>query len=285
MKQLAVPMTDTMKQLQRLLADRFGEELDIPAQKFEAKALAGMAGRASRRSFLPNEIDAALLRMLCAVALSSPTKSDLQQRDIVIVEDRAVRERLDAIVGEEWVRAAPALLVFCGNNRRQRQLHALRGHPFVNDHLDAFFNAAVDAAIALAAFVAAAEAIGLGCCPLSTLRNAVEETSELLALPEHVFPVAGLALGWPAQAPALRPRLSLSATVHRGRFDDTQWRQHVLEYDARRRRLAPYARQREPQRFGEHPEYSWSEDKARQYARPERADFGAFVRRKGFNLA
>ena len=46
----------------------------------------------------------------------------------------------------------------------------------------------------------------------------------------------------------------------------------------------PYARQRAPERFGTHSEYSWSEDKARQYARPERADFGAFVRGKGFNL-
>jgi len=28
----------------------------------------------------------------------------------------------------------------------------------------------------------------------------------------------------------------------------------------------------------------WSEDKARQYAEPQRADFGAFVRAKGFCL-
>ena len=28
----------------------------------------------------------------------------------------------------------------------------------------------------------------------------------------------------------------------------------------------------------------WSEDKARQYSKSERADFGVFVRRKGFDL-
>jgi nitroreductase/FMN reductase [NAD(P)H] len=37
-------------------------------------------------------------------------------------------------------------------------------------------------------------------------------------------------------------------------------------------------------RFGAAPAYGWSEDKARQYARPERAGFGAFVRAKGFKL-
>jgi len=30
--------------------------------------------------------------------------------------------------------------------------------------------------------------------------------------------------------------------------------------------------------------YGWSEDKARQYGVPQRADFGAFVRSKGFGL-
>ena len=276
-------MSEPMQRLLHLLAERFGEELAAPEAAFDAPALAAMAGRGSQRRFLPRPIEARLLRILCAVALAAPTKSDLQQRDIVIVEDRAVRERLDAIVAEDWLRGAPALLVFCGNNRRQRQLHALRGHPFANDHLDAFFNAAVDAAIALAAFVAA-EAVGLGCCPLSTLRNAVAETSELLGLPAHVFPVAGLAVGWPAAPAALRPRLALDATVHHGRFDDARWRELVEEYDERRRRLLPYARQRASERFGEHARYSWSEDKARQYARSERADFGDFVRSQGFKL-
>ncbi len=37
--------------------------------------------------------------------------------------------------------------------------------------LDAFFNATVDAGIALSAFSIAAEAVGLGCCPISAVRN------------------------------------------------------------------------------------------------------------------
>jgi nitroreductase/FMN reductase [NAD(P)H] len=78
--------------------------------------------------------------------------------------------------------------------------------------------------------------------------------------------------------------LALAATVHHGRFDDARWREHVEEYDERRRRLLPYARQRASERFGEHARYSWSEDKARQYARSERADFGDFVRSQGFKL-
>jgi FMN reductase [NAD(P)H] len=48
--------------------------------------------------------------------------------------------------------------------------------------------------------------------------------------------------------------------------------------------LRPYRNQRDPARFGAASFYGWSEDKARQYAVPLRADFGAFVRAKGFCL-
>ncbi len=48
--------------------------------------------------------------------------------------------------------------------------------------------------------------------------------------------------------------------------------------------MQAYARPRNPGRWGEAAFYGWSEDKARQYAVPTRADFGAFVRSKGFRL-
>jgi len=47
----------------------------------------------------------------------------------------------------------------------------------------------------------------------------------------------------------------------------------------------PYANQRSVGRYGKAEFYGWSEDKARQYAEPQRADFGEFIRRRRFNLA
>ena len=80
------------------------------------------------------------------------------------------------------------------------------------------------------------------------------------------------------------PRLGLDTTVHIGRFDDSELAGKVAAYDGRLEAYRPFARQRDPQRFGTAPDYGWSEDKARQYAEPLRADFGAFVRAKGFRL-
>ena len=263
------------------LQARFGDAPDVPAA---AEALEAMAARGVCRRYLPDVVDRALIRTLCAVALSSPTKSDLQQRDIVVVTDPAIRARLDAITGFDWQPAAPVLLVFCANHARQRLCHEMAGVAFTNDHLDAFFNAAVDAGIALAAFVAAAERVGLGCCPLSVIRNRAAEVADLLALPARVVPVAGLTVGWPARPPRIAPRLSLAATVHENRFGGDQ-AEHIREYNRRRARAQPFQRQRDAERWGgEKPDYGWSDDKARQYADPQRSDWGAFVRAKGFSL-
>ncbi len=271
------------------LADRFGDSPQDPELDSVPEIWTQLADRSSCRRFTDKPVDMALLETLCALALCAPTKSDLQQRDIIVVEDAAISARLTDLLtggrlGQDWIAGAPRLLVFCGNNRRQRQVHAWRGHPFVNDHLDAFFNAAVDAGIAMTAFILAAEAAGLGCCPISAIRNEAQTVSDILDLPDHVFPVCGLAVGWPQFRAPISPRLGLATTLHRDRYSDDGVEDAVEAYDRRRNLTRPFSQQRGEDRFGTHADYGWSEDKARQYAEPERETFGRFVRSKGFRL-
>ncbi len=265
---------------------RFGEGAPDDSDGIEPpETWRQLATRGVVRWYRDHKLPPALIETLCALALTSPTKSDLQQRDILIVEDPTKRQRInDLLADQDWLPGCPHLLVFLGNNRRQRQIQQWRDKPFPNDHLDAFFNASVDASIALSTFVVAAEAAGLGCCPISVIRNHAAQVSEILQLPDHVFPVAGLGLGWPARDHWISLRLPLSHTVHRDSFNEDGVEGAIDAYDARRRAMAPYRKQRDTERFGEHPAYGWSEDKARQYAVPERTDWGDFVRRKGFKL-
>lgn len=252
------------------LAARFGDAPDTPAALADNPALSQLAGRGSCRAFTATPVDTAVLETLCATALCAPSKSDLQQRDILIVTDPQIRDELKALLSAQaWIADAPALVVFLANNRRQRQVQQWHAQPFPNDHLDAFFNASVDAGIALAFFMMAAEAAGLGCCPISTIRNHLPQVQQLLELPDHVFPVAGLAVGHPAQKPRVSARLPLSKTVHHNHFSDIA-REDVLAYDSRR--LAGAAGP------------GWSEAKARMYAEPQRTDFAEFIRSIGFNL-
>jgi nitroreductase len=274
-----------LDRLKSVLKARFGSAPDLSEAPKGVDVLAEMANRRVVRRYSDKPLDPALLDTLCAVALSAPSKSDLQQADIVIVTDKAQREKLQALIPENpWAAAGPALLVFCGNNRRHRLLFDWRGRPFVNDHLDPFFNAAVDAGIVLATFIAAADRVGLGTCPISQIRNQAERVSEVLGMPQHVFPVAGLGVGWPSFEGVMSPRLGLDVSIHRDRYDETGLKEKVEAYDRRRNETQPYKAQRFVEKFGEDPAYGWSEDKARQYSVAERADFGAFVRAKGFNL-
>lgn len=271
-------------QLKEILRTRFGPAPQTPP---EAEPLAAMAARASCRRFRNAPVPLATIHTLAAVALSAPTKSDLQQRDILIVTDPTLRAALDAACATQtWLPKAPHLIVFLANHRRQQRLSARHAIPFANDHADAPFNAAMDAAIAMSAFVTAAEALGLGCCPVSAIRNNPEEVARALALPDLVFPAMALALGWPdpATEPQISMRLPLSATVHENRFDDSGEEAAIAAYDTAREARQPYAAQRFPARFGTGEPYGWSEDKARQYAEPERTSFGQWLRQIGFSL-
>ena len=279
-----------LDKLMDALKARFGtapalNDAHLPNGTRNADVLAGMANRRVIRRYTDQPVDPALLETLCAVALSAPSKSDLQQADIVIVADKGQREKLEALLPDNpWVKAAPVFLVFCGNNRRHRLLFEWRNRPFVNDYLDPFFNASVDAGIVLATFIAAADRVGLGTCPISAIRNHAQQVSDILSLPAHVFPVAALGAGWPSFAGVMSPRLGLDVTIHRDRYDESGLEEKIAAYDKRREAVQPYRTQRYTEKFGQSAEYGWSEDKARQYSVPERADFGAFVRRKGFKL-
>jgi nitroreductase len=273
--------------LAALLEQRFGARVDVPPELTDLEELLHAASHRSHREFTDDPIPAAWTETLLACALSAPSKSDLQQVCIVRVEDAAKRTAVAGLVPTlEWLPGAPLLLIFCGDSRRIRRICALRERPFANDHLDAMFNASVDAALVMMNFIRVARAAGLGCCPISMVRDQAAALSDLLELPDGVFPMAGMAAGFPAKSVDLSPRLPLSLTIHTDRYDDSRLEAEVDAYDERRSAVQPVARikQRDAERFGVQERYGWSEDKARQVSRPARADFGRYLREHGFRL-
>jgi len=267
------------------LQTRYGADLSVTENQPGLSELAAIAAHRSIRRYKPDPVAPALLKLLCACAFSAPTKSDLQQADIIHVADPEKRRRIAATIPDmTWIMDAPVFLVFCGNNRRIRKIGAWRGKPFANEHLDHFMNAAVDAGLVMMNFIRAAEAVGLGACPISAIRNAAAANSRELALPEGVFPVAGLCVGYPASAGHISPRLPLEVTLHTDQYGETGLQDSIDGYDQRRHARHPYGKQRRTAQFGTAEFYGWSEDKARQYAEPERADFGNYIRSQGFSL-
>jgi len=245
--------------------------------------LARLLNRRTHRKFTGQPIPDALMQTLFACMQSSASKSDLQQYSVIRVRNPDLRKKIGALVPTmPWIRECPEFLVFCGDISRNRKLCDGHRMPHANDNMDSFLNTAVDAALALQAFLLAAESAGLGCCPISVIRNRIETVTELLALPAGVYPVAGLCVGYPAETGAITPRLPQAVVVHTDAYDDQLMASHVQRYDAVR--PIPPAKQKNTDMYGVSAACAWSENVARQLSVPERAGFREFLLRHGFAL-
>jgi nitroreductase/FMN reductase [NAD(P)H] len=263
-----------------LIRARYGALPFAPAAIPDALAL--LLDRRVTRRYKPDDVPETLLNTVLAGAQSAPSKSDLQQYSIVVTRDaRKIARVAEAIGTMPWIREAPVLLLFCGDIRRGRAICAMQGRAHANDSVDTFLNASADAALALAFCIMSAEAAGLGTCPISYVRNHLPLIEELFGVPDGVFPVAGLTLGFPATRNATSPRLPPHVVVHRERYDDSGFAAALPAYDA----LRPPGKPRYPEVHGARPKgCSWSENAARQLSVPERAEFRAWLATKGINL-
>jgi len=264
--------------LEHLLQARFGQRFERPAELTAAQveALARIASHTTHRAWSDQAISEPLLQVLSACALSAPSKSFLQQADLIRVRRPDLREKFNQLIPSmPWIADAPEFWVVCANGRRLRHLFALQGQPFVNEHLDALFNASIDAGLVLMNFIRAAEDAGLVCCPISVIRDQAELVSGWLELPQHVLPVAGLCMGYPQGPRNLVPRLPLDASVHQDRFDDQRIDQQLAEFDNRWIEAQSASTGK--------PATPWTVDKQMQYSKTQRPDWGAFVRKQGFS--
>jgi nitroreductase/FMN reductase [NAD(P)H] len=268
-----------------LLRARYGLDLDGPDVPPQVAAL--LDRRVARR-YRDEDVPDALLDVLLAAAQSAPTKSDLQQYSVVVMRDRVRIKRIADWIGTmDWIASAPVFLVWCGDMRRGQRLCAMHGMPHANNNLDTFLNTAVDCSLAMGQFIAAADAVGLGTCPISYVRSHIEKVTPLLGLPDGVYPVAGLSVGWPVFRRPVAMRLPQSVVVHRERYDDAALEPEARDYDARRAAREPIAAASlknndvYPSRDG----VGWSENVARQLSVPERFGFAAYLKTRGFELA
>ena len=93
-----------------------------------------------------------------------------------------------------------------------------------------------------------------------------------------------MCVGWPSATGHVSARVGLRAPRStRGDTTKALSPKRIDAYDKRRAAIHPY-KPRDPARWGDVPFDGWSEDKALKYGVPQRADFGAFVRGKGFRL-
>jgi nitroreductase/FMN reductase [NAD(P)H] len=201
----------------------------------EGSVTSGMLRRGVLRSFdTSRPVEPATLEMLLACAQSAPSKSDLNQYSIVVVRDQAKKDYVASLLPSmEWIADCAVFFLFCADIRRGEVVAEHHGLDHNSNTLDSFMNAAVDAGIAMMAFIASAESVGLGCCPISAVREHLHELCPVFDIPDGVFPVAGLCLGWPTSPDPRRVTLRPppSVVVHHESYGNDH-RNSVLIWSA-----------------------------------------------------
>jgi nitroreductase len=270
-----------------LIEQRFGDAGPACGGEPDNDLIRQVLARKTVRRYSSTVPSESVLDLLVAAALSASAKSDFQQASILRVSDQDKRAAIGKLFpAMPWIGASPVFFVFLGDARRLQRIGELRGKPVRNGTLEGFFNAAVDAALAMQTMILCAESLGLGVCPISVIRNEVDTVAGILQLPDLVFPVAGLCLGYPSGEGYVSLRLPRRATTHREVYDDGALTQDLDDYDRRRdaRHSIPKEQHRSNAEYGEAAFYGWSEDKARQAAKAEGAAFPPYLRSHGFTL-
>jgi nitroreductase len=269
------------------IEQRFGDGGPSGDSAADNETIRRVLARKTVRRYSDVVPDQGLLDLLVAAALSTSAKSDFQQASILRVSDPEKRAAIGALFpAMPWIGVAPVFFVFLGDARRLQRIGELRGKPVKNGTLEGFFNASVDAALAMQTMILCAESAGLGVCPISVIRNEIDKVAAILGLPDLVFPVAGLCLGYPQGAGFVSLRLPRRATTCLDGYDDGALAQAIDDYDRRRdaRHSIPREQHRSNAEFGEASFYGWSEDKARQAAKAEGAAFSPYLRKHGFTF-
>ena len=271
--------------LSELVSRRFAENIELDPLKSVSDTHILQLQHRSCRQFRKTPVPKETLKLLFACSLSAPSKSDLQQVSIIHLQSRESRNFIHSVLPSmPWIKTAPVFLLFCGDSHRIKTVCEMHNTTFAHDPLDAFLNTVTDTAMVLQNFIIAAEAAGLGCCPISAVREFTDQVAKFCQMPDGVYPLAGLCLGYPERATDISVRLPMSASLHKDTYNEKNLKAKIKDYDKRREEISPYESQRQIDLYGLSDSYGWSSDKARQTSHTERLSFKSYIRNHGFRF-
>ena len=180
-----------------------------------------LAKHRSIRKFRSEPIAPEVLQDMLEAASRASTCGNMQLYSLIVTQSRELREALAPChFNQPMVKNAPVVLTFCADFRRFskwcEQRKAVPGY----DNLMSFMNASMDTLLVAQTFCTLAEEVGLGICYLGTTTYNPQMIIDALRLPELVFPLTTITVGYPDGIPAQVDRLPLEATVHEEMYHD-----------------------------------------------------------------
>lgn len=247
-----------------------------PTRTRTSETIETLNNRVSIRHYNTQPLDDATLLTLLNAARRSATSSNMQTYSLIVVRDPDTKTKLAELAGnQQHIIEAPVFVAICADHTRLHQAAALHGVE-VAVNLELSMVAMVDAAIVGQSLALAAESLGLGTVMIGAMRNHPQEVADLLGLPDGVFVVYGLCIGWYDDPPDQKPRLPEASMIHYERYtlpgpDALTAHDHEL--------AAHYRQQGRTT-----PDAAWTEVIAKRLVKPQRAFLRQVLEKRGFRF-
>lgn len=244
----------------------------------ETEVLRLLDQRGSVRNYKPDPVPEPWVEAILAAGQRAPTSSNVQAYSIVVVRDPRKKARLAELAGnQQHIIDCPVFFALCADQRRLELACAQHGVAYQGQTVEQFLVASIDVALLGMSMSLAADSLGLGTVMIGGMRNQPLAVAELLELPQKVYTVFGLCLGFPKSAPLPKPRQALGAVVHQERYDEAAVAEAVRAYDAS---LAEHYRDQ----GRESPDAAWTQPMAEKFSKVLRGKLRAELKTQGFDL-
>ncbi|WP_299198736.1 oxygen-insensitive NADPH nitroreductase [uncultured Amphritea sp.] len=232
----------------------------------------------SIRKFTDQPIPQETVNTLVQAGQAAATSSFIQACTVIQVNDQDKRNQLvECSGGQAYVGEAPVFLVFCADMQRNKLACEMNDAEINSGFTEQFITATVDVGLFAQNLTIAAESLGLGIVYIGGIRNQIARVSELLELPELVYPVFGLCLGYPDQNPEVKPRLPVEVILKQDSYSDSGDKETIAEYDKS-------VREYYQSRTGGNKEMTWSEQMSGMLVKEARPHMLSFLQERGFLL-
>lgn len=195
---------------------------EIPEKRtFPNETIQLLIERSSCRSYEDKPITKNVLDLVLEAGIHSPTGGNLQPYSIIKIEDRQTNRRLAELSDQKFVGTAAVNLLFCLDWRRLERWAKLEVAPFTaTSSFRHFWISFQDTIINAQNICTAADALGLGSCYIGTVTDFFGELKEMFELPNGVFPIVLLCLGYPKKRPQSRKKLGIASIVHDEKYHE-----------------------------------------------------------------
>lgn len=248
--------------------------------------------RSTVRSFTDQDVSRETMEKLARAAQQAPFTG--QMYAFIYTRDKAKKEVLARYLGR-FIPKAPVFVLFCMDFRKLEKFIAFKNRRNTANDVEMLFLGIQDVAYAAMNFVMAAEAMGLGTCFFGGAPMIEPVLTDMFKLPERVYPVVGMALGYPARKSPARPRIPTSCVLMEEEYHDLSGAEVAAAMevmDAGLIREGYYAElgakipkpEEGEDRIG-YDKYGWSEHISRKYARRDPAGtIKEQLQNKGINI-